>query len=127
MAEGFSVVVKGVDNIQLLLSKLGKDIESNSELNKNISSFVAKKASAIAPKLSGALASSIVGNGTSERAQIVAGSSTVPYAGVIEYGWPQKGREARPYLMPAVNNNMKEIVQEYGKGIDQAIRRYNLQ
>ena len=127
MAEGINVVVKGVDNIQLLLSKLGKDIESNSGLNRNISSLVAKKASAIAPKLSGAFASSIVGNGTSERAQIVAGSSTVPYAGVIEYGWPQKGREARPYLMPAVNNNMKEIVQEYGKGIDQAIRRYNLQ
>ena len=127
MAEGINVVVKGVDNIQLLLSKLGKDIESNSGLNRNISSLVAKKASAIAPKLSGALASSIVGNGTSERAHIVAGSSTVPYAGVIEYGWPQKGREARPYLMPAVNNNMKEIVQEYGKGIDQAIRRYNLQ
>jgi hypothetical protein len=127
MAEGFKVVVKGIDNIQSLLNKLSKDIESNSGLNKNISSLVAKKASAIAPKLSGALASSIVGNGTSERAQIVAGSSSVPYAGVIEYGWPQKGREARPYLMPAVNNNMKEIVQEYGKGIDQAIRRYNLQ
>jgi hypothetical protein len=127
MAEGFKVVVQGIDNIQSLLNKLSKDIESNSGLNKNISSLIANKASAIAPKLSGALASSIVGNGTSERAQIVAGSSSVPYAGVIEYGWPQKGREARPYLMPAVNDNMKQIVQEYGKSIDQAIRRYNLQ
>lgn len=126
MAE-FKVVVSGIENVQALLSKVSKDIENNSELNKKVSSIVAKNASAIAPKLSGALASSIVGNGSSERAQVVAGSSAVPYAGVIEYGWPQRGREAKPYLRPAVNNNMKQIVQEYSEGIDKAIRRYNLQ
>jgi hypothetical protein len=126
MAE-FKVVVSGIENVQALLSRVSKDIESNSELNKKVSSIIAKNASAIAPKLSGALASSIVGNGSSERAQVVAGSSAVPYAGVIEYGWPQRGREAKPYLRPAVNNNMKQIVKEYSEGIDKAIRRYNLQ
>jgi HK97 gp10 family phage protein len=126
MAE-FKVVVSGIENVQSLLSKVIKDIESNAELNKKVSSIIAKNASAIAPKLSGALASSIVAKGSSERAQVVAGSSAVPYAGVTEYGWPQRGREAKPYLRPAVNNNMKQIVQEYSEGIDKAIRRYNLQ
>ena len=127
MAEDFSVVVTGVENVQSLLNRLNKDIESNAELNKNVSSLIAQKASAIAPRLSGALASSIVGNSSSERARVVAGSSTVPYAGVTEYGWPQRGREAKPYLRPAVNNNMGQIIQEYSRSIDQSIRRYNLQ
>lgn len=126
MAGGIEVQVSGINEVKSSLNKLGQDLESNIELNKELSTVIAQRASAIAPKLTGALASSIVGNASGERAQIVAGGPAVPYAGVIEYGWPEKGIQAQPYLTTAVNKNMDFVIQEYEKTIQTAIKKYNL-
>jgi hypothetical protein len=56
----------------------------------------------------------------------LAGSDAVPYAGVQEYGWPQKNIQAKPYLRPAVFNNMGYIVEKYNESISNAIKKYNL-
>ena len=80
----------------------------------------------MAPKLTGALASSIVGNPSAEKAQILAGSAAVPYAGVIEYGWPKKNIQAQPYLTTTVNNNLGYIVAKYQNSITGIIKQYNL-
>ena len=125
MAEA-GITIKGIKEVTDTLNKLGKDLESNIELNKELSTTLSQKASAMAPRLTGALASSVVGNPSTEKAQISAGSSAVPYAGVIEYGWPLRNIEARPYLNPAVNDNMGYIVEKYNDSIQKAIKKYNL-
>jgi len=125
MAEA-NISITGVKEVLDSLKKLGRDLESNLELNKELSTTLSKKASALAPILTGALASSVVGNPSAEKAQILAGSTAVPYAGVIEYGWPAKNREARPYLNPAVNNNIGYIIEKYNDSIQKAIQKYNL-
>jgi hypothetical protein len=125
MAEA-NISITGVKEVLDSLKKLGRDLESNLELNKELSTTLSQKASALAPRLTGALASSVVGNPSAEKAQILAGSTAVPYAGVIEYGWPAKNREARPYLNPAVNNNMGYIIEKYNDSIEKAIQKYNL-
>ena len=124
MAE--EITIQGIKEVTDSLKKLGKDLESNIELNKELSTSLSQKASALAPRLTGALASSVVGNPSAEKAQILAGSAAVPYAGVIEYGWPAKNREARPYLNPAVNNNMGYIIEKYNDSIQKAIQKYDL-
>jgi len=96
MAE--EITITGVKEVIDTLNKLGKDLESNEELNKELSSTLSQKASAMAPRLTGALASSVKGNPSAEKAQILAGSAAVPYAGVQEYGWPEKNINAQPYL-----------------------------
>jgi hypothetical protein len=126
MAEAIEVSIQGVDEVKTSINNIVREIKSNLGLNKELSINLAQKASAIAPRLTGALASSIVGNGSSERAQIVAGSSAVPYAGVIEYGWPKKNIQAQPYLRTAVNNNMGYIVQKYEESIKNIVKQYNL-
>lgn len=126
MAEAITVDIKGIKEAQAAVNKLAKDLERNESLNKELSSTLAQKASAIAPKLTGALASSVVGNPSSERAQIVAGSAAVPYAGVQEYGWPDRNIEAQPYLRPAVYNNMDYIIAKYEDSIQANIKKYNL-
>lgn len=125
MAEA-NISITGVKEVTDSLKKLGRDLESNIELNKELSTTLSQKASALAPRLTGALASSVVGNPSAEKAQILAGSAAVPYAGVIEYGWPAKNREARPYLNPAVNNNMGYIIERYNDSIQKAIQKYDL-
>lgn len=124
MAE--AITVNGIKEVTDSLKKLNKDLESNIELNKELSTTLSQKASALAPKLTGALASSVVGNPSAEKAQILAGSAAVPYAGVIEYGWPDRNRNAQPYLNPAVNNNMGYIIEKYNDSIQKAIQKYDL-
>jgi phage gpG-like protein len=126
MAEAISFSVEGIKEVNATLDKLGRDLESNLDLNKELSSTLSQKASAMAPRLTGALASSVVGNPSAEKAQIVAGSAAVPYAGVQEYGWPGRNIEAQPYLRPAVFNNMGYIVEKYNDNISNAIKKYNL-
>lgn len=124
MAE--EITITGVKEVTDTLNKLGKDLESNIELNKELSTTLSQKASALAPRLTGALASSVVGNPSAEKAQIMAGSAAVPYAGVQEYGWPEKNIQAQPYLRPAIHNNMGYIIEKYNESIQKAIKKYNL-
>jgi phage gpG-like protein len=124
MAEEISI--SGVKEVIDTLNKLGRDIESNIELNKELSTTLSQKASAMAPVLTGALASSVKGNPSAEKAQILAGSAAVPYAGVQEYGWPERNIKAQPYLNPAVRDNMGYIIEKYNDSIQSAIKQYNL-
>lgn len=125
MAE-VNISIQGIKEVTDSLNRMARDLESNIELNKELSTTLSQKASALAPKLTGALASSVVGNPSAEKAQIMAGSAAVPYAGVIEYGWPAKNKEARPYLTPAVNNNIGYIIEKYNDSIQKAVQKYNL-
>lgn len=124
MAE--AITIQGIKEVTDSLNKMARDLESNTELNKELSTTLSQKASALAPRLTGALASSVVGNPSAEKAQIVAGSAAVPYAGVIEYGWPLRNIQAQPYLNPAVNNNIGYIVEKYNDSIQDAIKKYDL-
>jgi len=125
MAEA-DITIKGVKQVTDTLTKLGKDLESNIELNKELSTTLSQKASAMAPRLTGALASSVQGNPSAEKAQILAGSAAVPYAGVIEYGWPDRNIDAQPYLNPAVHDNLGYIIEKYNDSIQKAIKQYKL-
>ena len=120
------VRITGVEEVKASILRLSNELEQNLDLNRELSTSLARKASTMAPRLSGALASSVVGNPSKEKAQIVAGNGAVPYAGVTEYGWPQKGREAKPYLRPAVNDSMNYIIATYDDYIGKAIRKYQL-
>lgn len=126
MAEAIEFSLKGVNEVKASLDKLEEGIRENIELNKELSDTLSQKASAMAPRLTGALASSVVGNPSAQKAQIVAGSASVPYAGVIEYGWPNKNIKAQPYLVPAVNNNMGYIIQKYEDSIKDIVKKYDL-
>jgi phage gpG-like protein len=125
MAEA-DISIQGVKEVTDSLKRMARDLESNLDLNKELSTTLSQKASAMAPRLTGALASSVAGNPSAEKAQILAGSAAVPYAGVIEYGWPAKNREAKPYLNPAVNDNMGYIIEKYNDSIQKAIKQYDL-
>ena len=124
MAE--AITIQGIKEVTDSLNKMARDLESNIELNKELSTTLSQKASALAPRLTGALASSVVGNPSAEKAQIMAGSAAVPYAGVQEYGWPEKNINAQPYLRPAIHNNMGYIIEKYNDSIQKAIKQYDL-
>jgi hypothetical protein len=126
MVEAFVKQVIGVDALTTTLLRFSNDIKNLNGFGNELGKAIASSASTLAPKRSGALASSIGSTETKTGVQVYAGSESVPYAGVIEYGWPAKGRAAKPYLMPAVNNNIGMLVKKYEDGISDTIKQYNL-
>tara|TARA_R110000868_G_scaffold116745_3_gene310479 strand:+ start:1653 stop:2027 length:375 start_codon:yes stop_codon:yes gene_type:complete len=121
------VKITGVKETINALNLFVKDIKANQSLNREIGSTLAPKASALAPRRSGALAGSVGFEASAEKATIYAGSATVPYAGVIEYGWPTRGITEQPFLRPGVNKNIGLVVSKYNDEIQKTIRQYNLQ
>lgn len=125
MAEAISVELKGVKEAQAALNKIGSSLENLTDLNKDLGSDLSKIASAKAPRLTGALSASIGFKATPDKAQIYAGSETVVYAGVQEYGWPEKNIKAQPYLRPAVYENLKLITNKYEEYIAGIVKKYD--
>jgi hypothetical protein len=126
MAEAIEVTVTGLKETLDSLKKVEGALDNLTDANRTIASTIASKASALAPRLTGALASSIKGTSDKDKARITAGGDRVVYAGVQEYGWPEKNIQAQPYLRPAVQNNMSYIVQQYEENIQSVIKKYNL-
>lgn len=120
------VKVLGLEEAKRALIDFEKDVKSSNDISKDLSNTLAQKASALAPRLTGALASSVQGNPTEGKIEISAGNEAVPYAGVIEYGWDEKNKVAQPYLRPAVFDQMGYIEQKYNEQIEQSIKKYNL-
>lgn len=91
-------------------------------IHKRVAGIVSSEASTRVPRLSGALAASIKATSTKQQAAVKAGSTRVPYARVIHYGWP--GRFAgQPFLSEALTAEEPEVVEEYGRSLAELLRR----
>lgn len=66
------------------------------------------------PRRSGALAGSWSAKSTKTRARIV---SSVAYAGVIEYGWAQRGIEPARMVRDTIEASQDEIIGEYERAL----------
>ena len=58
--------------------------------------------------------------GRSSQKHTVSVGTNVVYARIIEYGGP--GRAAKPYLRPALDNNKREIRQEFGNALRDVLK-----
>ena len=125
MAEAVGIKVEGLKETLSALKKLGDNFEDLKDANAELSSTIASKASALAPKLTGALAGSIKGNRANKRVQIKAGSAKIAYAGVIEYGYPKRNIRAQSYLRRAASEDQNYIAQTYETNIKEVIKKYN--
>jgi hypothetical protein len=118
------VKIKGLREVTRSLKQYAGATDDLKEANANISSKVAKDAITIAPKSSGTLASTIRGNRAVQKVQLKAGGARVPYAGVIEYGWPARGIEGQSYLRKAAYDNIGFVIQQFDANLEDLKRKY---
>jgi len=123
MAE-FTVSVKGLREVTRSFKQYEGAVDDLKTANAAISSKVAQSAVATTPQLTGRLASTVKGNRAVQRVQIKAGGARVPYAGVIEYGWPARNIEAQPFLRRAAWANKDYVIQQYSSNLESIKRRY---
>jgi len=95
------VRVDGARQLRATMKAAGADLSDLNAVNKRTASLVSAEAVGRSPRRSGALAATVRPAGTRTAAIVRAGRASVPYANVIEFGWPARGIEAQPFVFEA--------------------------
>ena len=93
--------VDGARQLRATMKAAGADLSDLNAVNKRTASLVSAEAVGRSPRRSGALAATVRPAGTRTAAIVRAGRASVPYANVIEFGWPARGIEAQPFVYEA--------------------------
>lgn len=120
------VRVEGLNRLVRDLQALGLDVEDLKEIFSEIANEGARLASTFAPKRTGALAASVRGNRSKNKAVVAAGRARVPYAGPINYGWPRRNIAASLFMQRADEVMRTRAVEMLDDGVKRKIRERGL-
>lgn len=115
--------VEGADRLKRTLLAAGDDLADLRRVNREAGDLVASGARGDVPVRSGALLGTIRSSGTERQGTASAGSAKVPYAGVIEFGWPARGIEAQPSLTGSLEANEEQLADLYQRETDRVLQQ----
>jgi phage gpG-like protein len=115
--------VEGAAELARTLRSASDNVEDLVEVHTEVGQIVAKGGEQWVPRETGTLAGTIRSTGTKAEANVRAGSTTVPYAGVQEFGWPERRIPASPYLTRSLETNEPAIVRTYEDAVDRVLAR----
>jgi hypothetical protein len=101
---------------------MGADVKDLTPVNREAAQTVAAEARSIAPVLSGKLRRTVKGSGTKTRGTVSAGGS-IPYAGVIHFGWPRHNIAPQPFIYDALDHRKDDVVAMYEHRIGELVQR----
>jgi hypothetical protein len=114
------VKVEGVRELQKALRDLSSDAADLKPAHLAVSSMLTPGIAQRTPRRSGALAAGWIPGATKGRARI---TSKQRYAGVIEYGWPERGIEPARMVRDTVDASSAEILSTYEDELEKLARR----
>lgn len=123
---GAAVQITGLRETVRRLERLGVDASDLREAFGEISREVVTEAASLAPYVTGSLAGSIRAGNTKNKSIVRAGRASVPYAGVINYGWPARGIAPTEFLTGPANKNPEAKRRRIEQNLDRLIRQHNL-
>lgn len=123
---GSGVQVTGLREAVRSLERAGVELEDLKDAFQRIGQHVADDAKSNVNSVTGRLAGSIRPSRTKNKAVIRAGSARIPYAGVIEYGWPGHGIEEHAYMRRSVETNRDNSIRQLEDEIGRMIKRLGL-
>jgi hypothetical protein len=119
-----AVEVHGARRLRSTLKAAGVDLADLKAAHAQVAKLVEQRARPRTPNTSGrstgALAASFRSSGTARAAIVRAGRASVPYAGVIHFGWPGRIRE-NPWIMRAAEESQNTWEGLYLRALDQII------
>lgn len=119
------IQVVGLRETVRTLEKMGVEVADLKASFKRIGNLVADEAKSLAPRLSGKLASTVKPSNTKNKSVVRAGGS-LPYAGVIHYGWPARNIEPHPFLTDALGNKQGDLKDALDSELHGLIRKLDL-
>lgn len=121
------VMVTGLHEAMRALKQAGADMSEMNDLMHEIGEIVARRARSLAPVRTGRLRASLRAGKGRTKAVIRAGYSTsVPYAGVIEYGWPKRNIAPHPFLIPARDQTWNQVQNTFENGLTKILTKNGL-
>lgn len=121
-----AIEVTGLKELNRALLDLGDDLSDLKNANEALGRIVSNRAAALVPVRTGRLQRTIKPVRSNKKVQIAAGSSSVPYAPIIEFGWGKRNIKAQSYLYRAANELRSEIKIKFEDNIKDLIKKYNL-
>ena len=118
--EGFNKTVRA-------LNRAGAETQDMKDLRHSLGSLVVKTARPLTPHKTGRLAGSIRAGRGKTKAVVTAGRKSIPYAGVIHYGWPAHHIKPSMFLVKALEVKNEEIVRNLIKGIGEICTKLGLE
>ena len=116
------VEVRGARELRRALKSLPKAYRKElATIHKKAVKPVVETARTIAPRRSGALAGSIRALGSQTSGRVAVGKKSVPYAGVIHYGWPAHNIGAQPFLIEALERRQNKVLEIWVTNQDRLI------
>jgi hypothetical protein len=119
------VQIKGIKEVVRSLERFGTQAADLKAAFFAIGSMVVAEARSLINTRSGALAASVKASKTKNKSAIRAGSTRVPYAGVIEYGG-YHGIVGQHYLAGGIENKQGETLEAISLELNSLIRKNGL-
>lgn len=117
------VQVDGARELRASLKKAGADLDDLKDANAQVASTVALATASRAPNRTGRLAGSVRGNRAASSAVIKVGRASLPYAGVVHWGWPARHIEAQPFAVDAAHDTEPAWTETYFRAIEAIVNK----
>lgn len=120
---GFTVRLnaKGLTRLARTLRQAGADMTDLKRAYRRMADAVKPEVSQAAPRKSGRLARSVRSSATQKGGVVRAGRASIPYAGVINYGWPGHNITGRHYMETGLDRAQDEVEDLFAQAIQQAL------
>lgn len=118
------VRITGLSKTIRALSKAGADSESMRDLMHSIGRMVIGNANP--PVRTGRLAGDMRAGRGKTKAVIRVGRASIPYAGVVHYGWPARNIKAQPFYITALQSSQGKALQMLDDGLEDILRKNDL-
>lgn len=115
------VRVEGLNRLRSTMRKASLDMTQLRDLNRGAASRVAGVARGTAPRRSGRLAASVRASASQRAGTVRAGRKSIPYAGVIHWGWPKRNIKAQPWLVDAAKASEPAWIEDYLRGVEKML------
>lgn len=119
--------VEGLNQTLTALQRMGVEADDLKATMAGIAAEGARLASSFAPVRSGLLARTVRGNKAKAKAVVIAGRARVPYAGAINYGWPDRGIKPALFMQRADKQLATRAVEMLEQGLADAARKVGLE
>lgn len=117
--------VDGAPQLQRAFRRMADSLDDIASTHDAAAQPILASARTAVPIQTGALLDTIRIESEPGGSAVVAGSDRVRYAGVINYGWPDRNIEAQPYLDDPATDGREDVPAVYDGKVDDLIRTFD--
>jgi hypothetical protein len=118
-----TVKIEGARELRRTLKRAGVDVVDLKDAHAAAGGIVAAAGRTSAPRRAGRLAGTVRASRAAASATVRAGGASVPYAGVIHWGWSGHHIAAQPWLSEAATATEAAWLAAYEAGVGKVLDR----